>query len=121
MNGLFIVFIVLILLTALLLIGVVLIQKSKGGGLASSFASANQVMGVRQTNTVIEKLTWWLVGLLWVFCVCATYTMPRTSSAAGIRVQDAPAQTLPAGDFNTEIPVAPVPTPAPVEAPASGN
>ncbi len=111
MNGLFIVFIILILLTALLLIGVVLIQKSKGGGLASSFASANQVMGVRQTNTVIEKLTWWLVGFLWLFCVCATFTMPRTHSAAGIRVQDAPVQTLPSGTFDTEVPAAPAAAP----------
>lgn len=119
MNGLFILFIVLILLTAILLIGVVLIQKSKGGGLASSFASANQVMGVRQTNTVIEKLTWWLVGLLWVFCVCATYTMPRSNSNSGIRVQDAPAQTLPSGTFDTELPAAPAPAPA--ETPAQGE
>lgn len=114
MNALFIVFIVLILLTALLLIGVVLIQKSKGGGLASSFAGANQVMGVRQTNTIVEKLTWWLIGIMWLFCVCATFTMPRHESAAGIRVQDAPAQQVPAGNFETTVPAAPA-----AEAPAA--
>lgn len=107
MNSLFIVFIILILLTALALIGIVLIQKSKGGGLASSFAGANQVMGVRQTNSVVERATWWLIGLMWLFCVCATFTMPRTQSNAGIRVQDAPAQQVPAGNFDTNAPAAP--------------
>ena len=48
---------ILIVIASLLLIGAVLIQKSKGGGLASSFASSNQIMGVRKTTDFIEKLT----------------------------------------------------------------
>ncbi|MGN0230334.1 MAG: preprotein translocase subunit SecG, partial [Muribaculaceae bacterium] len=54
--------IVLIILASILLIGVVLIQKSKGGGLASGFASGNQMMGVRKTTDFIEKATWTLIG-----------------------------------------------------------
>ena len=46
--------IVLTVIAAVLLIGVVLIQKSKGGGLSSAFAGSNQIMGVRRTNDVIE-------------------------------------------------------------------
>ena len=61
----FVVLIVLTLIAAVLLIGVVLIQKSKGGGLSSSFAGSNQIMGVRRTNSFIEKMTWTLVG-----CYC---------------------------------------------------
>ena len=45
---------ILILIASLLMIGVVLIQKSKGGGLASNFASSNQIMGVRKTTDVAE-------------------------------------------------------------------
>ncbi|MDE5635834.1 MAG: preprotein translocase subunit SecG, partial [Muribaculaceae bacterium] len=45
---------------SVLLIIVVLIQKSKGGGLASNFAGSNQIMGVRRTNNFIEKATWTL-------------------------------------------------------------
>ena len=48
----------LIVLAALLMCFVVLIQNSKGGGLASSFASSNQIMGVHKTTDFIEKLTW---------------------------------------------------------------
>ena len=43
--------IILTILAALLLIGAVLIQRSKGGGLSSSFAGSNQIMGVRRTNS----------------------------------------------------------------------
>ena len=51
----FTVLIILTVLVAILLIGVVLIQKSKGGGLSSSFGSANQIMGVRNTTNFVEK------------------------------------------------------------------
>ena len=53
-------FVILIVLAALLMIGIVLIQESKGGGLASNFSSSNQIMGVRKTTDFIEKTTWGL-------------------------------------------------------------
>ena len=37
---------ILILIASILLILIVLIQNSKGGGLASGFSSSNQIMGV---------------------------------------------------------------------------
>ena len=54
----YVVLIILTLICAVLLICVVLVQKSKGGGLSSSFAGSNQIMGVRRTNSFIEKFTW---------------------------------------------------------------
>ena len=50
------VLVVLAVLTAIFMCFIVLIQESKGGGLASSFSSSNQIMGVRKTTDVIEKL-----------------------------------------------------------------
>jgi len=47
---------VLILITCIILILVVLVQNSKGGGLASNFAGSNQFMGVRKTADFLEKL-----------------------------------------------------------------
>ena len=38
--------IVLVILASILMCGIVLIQESKGGGLASGFSSSNQIMGV---------------------------------------------------------------------------
>ena len=66
---------VLITIVCLLLIGVVLIQNSKGGGLSSSFGQGNQVMGVRKTTDFLEKATWGLaIGLL-VLCLASAATI----------------------------------------------
>ncbi|MCL1822311.1 MAG: preprotein translocase subunit SecG, partial [Prolixibacteraceae bacterium] len=58
---------VAIFIVCILLILIVLVQNSKGGGLASNFQSSNQVMGVRKTTDFLEKATWTLAGLLLFF------------------------------------------------------
>lgn len=64
--------VVLIILACFVLAFVVLIQNSKGGGLASNFASSNQIMGVRKTTDVLEKATWGIAAFIMVLCfVCA--------------------------------------------------
>ena len=68
--------IVLIVIVALLMCGIVLIQNSKGGGLASSFASSNQIMGVRKTTDFLEKTTWVLAICIALLSVVAAYTLP---------------------------------------------
>jgi preprotein translocase subunit SecG len=68
---------VLILIAAILLVGIVLIQNSKGGGLASGFSSSNQIMGVRKTTDFLEKATWVLAGVVVVLSVVITAFLPR--------------------------------------------
>lgn len=68
---------VLILIVSILLILIVLVQNSKGGGLASNFAGSNQVMGVRKTADFLEKATWTLAISLVVLCIIASMTIPR--------------------------------------------
>lgn len=70
-------FIVLIVLVSLLMIFIVLIQESKGGGLASNFSSSNAIMGVRKTTDFIEKATWGLAATMVVFSVVCAYTAPQ--------------------------------------------
>lgn len=105
--------IVLSVLVSILLILIVLVQKSKGGGLSSQFGNAGSVMGVRQTNSFLEKTTWTLVGLIFVLSVVSAYMMPKASD--GVRVQqDAPAAPAnPTGNqYGTETaPAAPASTP----------
>ena len=60
-------FVILIVIASFLMIGVVLIQESKGGGLSSNFSSSNSIMGVRKTTDVVEKTTWGLAIALVVF------------------------------------------------------
>ena len=68
---------VLIVITCIILIFVVLVQNSKGGGLASNFSGGNQFGGVAQTNKFLERLTWGLAITLLVFSLVASISIPR--------------------------------------------
>ncbi|MDD3286689.1 hypothetical protein SDC9_19116 [bioreactor metagenome] len=67
---------VLILVVCLLLALVVLVQNSKGGGLAANFQSQSQIMGVRKTADFLEKASWSLAIALLVLCLTATIFRP---------------------------------------------
>ncbi|MFA4047192.1 preprotein translocase subunit SecG [Prevotella sp. PCHR] len=77
-------FVILIVIAALLMIGIVLIQESKGGGLASNFSSSNQIMGVRKTTDFIEKATWGLAASMVVLSVVCAYTAPSATGTESI-------------------------------------
>jgi preprotein translocase subunit SecG len=68
---------VLILIAAILLVLIVLVQNSKGGGLAANFSASNQVMGVRKTADFLEKATWTLAASLVVLSILASAAIPR--------------------------------------------
>lgn len=68
---------VLIFIVCILLVLIVLVQNSKGGGLASNFQSSGQVMGVRKTADFLEKATWGLAGALLVLSVMGSAVIPR--------------------------------------------
>ncbi|HXB40888.1 MAG TPA: preprotein translocase subunit SecG [Bacteroidia bacterium] len=63
---------ILIIVVCALLILIVLVQNSKGGGLSSSFASNNQIMGVRKTADFLEKTTWGFAIALFVLSLLAS-------------------------------------------------
>ena len=79
----------LIVLASVLMCFVVLIQNSKGGGLASSFASSNQIMGVRKTTDFIEKLTWGLAVFMVVLSVAAAYVLPSATQGSSVIMDQA--------------------------------
>lgn len=62
---------ILTALVCLLLMGAVLIQNPKGGGIDSTFggSSANQVFGAAKSTDFIEKVTWYLAIALFVLCI----------------------------------------------------
>lgn len=62
---------IFIVILAIVLVLAVLVQNSKGGGLASGFQSSNQILGVRKTTDFIEKATWSLVGAIVILSVIA--------------------------------------------------
>lgn len=71
------VLVILIVVLAILMCFIVLIQESKGGGLASSFSASNQIMGVRKTTDLVEKITWGLAAGMVVLSVLSVYFIPQ--------------------------------------------
>jgi len=62
-----------ITLVAVLLMGVVLIQNPKGGGVDATFGgnASNQMLGAAKSTDFIEKLTWYLAIGLFILCIVA--------------------------------------------------
>ncbi len=95
---------ILIVLACLLLIGAVLIQKSKGGGLASDYSQGNQYLGYRKTTDFIEKATWSLAIFICVVSICASFAIKTPVTVSSMA--PAPAATS-----------APAPAPSTTSAP----
>ncbi|MGM9805648.1 MAG: preprotein translocase subunit SecG [Candidatus Aphodosoma sp.] len=109
---------VLIVILAVILILIVLVQNSKGGGLASNFASSNQIMGVRKTTDFLEKTTWGLIAAIVVLSIAAAgfhkSSTRNVTSTSEISNQLETPVSAPAG-FDDAAPIAPIET-APIEA-----
>jgi len=76
--------VILIVIAALLMIGIVLIQESKGGGLASQFSGYNQIGGVRKTTDFIEKTTWGLAAFMVIISVACAYVAPQATNNSSV-------------------------------------
>ncbi len=79
---------VLVLIVCILLVLIVLVQNSKGGGLASNFQSSNQFMGVRRTTDFLEKSTWTLAVALMLFSIIGSLTIPRAQETERSAIED---------------------------------
>jgi len=84
--GIYIFITVLIVVACILQVLIVLVQNSKGGGLAANFTSTGQTMGVRKTADFLEKSTWTLAAAILILCVVATATIPRGSETQQSRI-----------------------------------
>ncbi len=122
MQAIYITLSVIIVVASVLLTLIVLVQNSKGGGLAANFAAGNTTFGVRQTADFLEKTTWVLAAVVLVLCVVATFFTPKPSSGSASSIENqiqqaAPAEGEPEFPANT-IPAEEVATEAPAETPA---
>lgn len=79
--------IILMVLASVLMCFIVLIQNSKGGGLASGFSSSNQIMGVRKTTDFLEKATWGLAAFMVVCSVAVAYSLHGHVENAPVSIQ----------------------------------
>ena len=78
-------FFILIIFCAAVLGFIILVQNPKGGGLAGSIGGfSNQLMGVKQTNDVLEKGTWIFSSLIAILCLFSTFFMSGSTSSNNV-------------------------------------
>ncbi|MDD2419652.1 MAG: preprotein translocase subunit SecG [Bacteroidia bacterium] len=99
---------ILIVIASILLTIVVLVQNSKGGGLAANFASGNQTFGVRQTADFLEKATWTLAISIMALCILATAFVSTGNNARQSSIQERIEQSAPL-QGQPEFPTTPAP------------
>jgi preprotein translocase subunit SecG len=76
-------FLALIVLASVALGAIVLIQNPKGGGLAGNVGGlSNNIMGVKQTNDVLEKGTWIFSGAIAVLALTSTLFLKGGSTTS---------------------------------------
>jgi preprotein translocase subunit SecG len=114
--GIYIFISILVLIACVLVIMVVLVQNSKGGGLAANFTSAGQSMGVRKTADFLEKSTWTLAGAIVLLCLVATASIPRGQSQESVIKS-----SIEKAQDPTAIPTLPTPVPQEEQQPDGGN
>ncbi|MGI9078892.1 MAG: preprotein translocase subunit SecG [Gemmatimonadaceae bacterium] len=115
----------LLVLDSLVLIGAILLQAGKGGGLAASFggaaSSADAFVGTRQAANLLTRTSWWAGGLFLFLGLVLSIMSTRASTPKSVLdgTFQQPARTAPAPvQSNPAVPLEPVPsktapTPAP--------
>ena len=85
-----------IILLSILLILVVIAQNPKGGGLSSQFGGSgvSQVMGVKKTGDILEKLTWgFAIGIFLLALSSNLFINENTKSGESPNIQNAQDQS----------------------------
>ena len=104
---------ILIAIASLLLIGVILIQKSKGGGLAANVNNYNQFMGVRKTTDFVEKATWTLAAFICAMSIITAFVSAPTIIEGAPQIKKLPTSETQAPNFGTQAEEAPAAAAAP--------
>ena len=119
-------FLTLLILDAILLVGVILLQAGKGGGVAANFggvtSSTDAFIGTRQAGNLLTKASWWCGGvfLALAFGLQLAGSRSRIPESVLDRPLTAPASTAPTGTAPSTAPAVPLEapgTPAPTPAP----
>lgn len=87
---------IVIVIASILLTLCVLLQNSKGGGLAANFASGNQTFGVRQTADILERATWIIALAIIALCILATAFVSTRKDNNASMIKERIEETAPA-------------------------
>lgn len=85
----------LIILISILLVLVILAQNSKGGGLSSQFggSAASNIIGVKKTGDLLEKLTWGFIITLIVLTISTSFIQTARESSSDEILKNAAGQS----------------------------
>jgi preprotein translocase subunit SecG len=85
----------IIIFFAFLLVLVILAQNSKGGGLTSQFggSAASNIIGVKKTGDLLEKLTWSFVIAIMVLSLTTSFITPNAQGPSDDILERAGEQT----------------------------
>lgn len=88
-----------ILFLSVLLVLVILAQNSKGGGLSSQFggSGASNIIGVKKTGDLLEKLTWGFIVAIMILALATNFITPTSQGPGNDIYQKAGEQGAPAG------------------------
>lgn len=88
----------LIILFSVLLVLVILAQNSKGGGLTSQFggSAASNIIGVKKTGDLLEKLTWSFIISIIVLCLASNFVSSSRTSGTGDSILEKAGNQAPA-------------------------
>ena len=96
------IFAILIVIASILLVGVILIQKSKGGGLAANVNNYNQFMGVRKTTDFVEKATWGLSIFICALSIASAFVTAPSIVEGAPQIKTLPTSETQAPNFGTQ-------------------
>ncbi len=100
----------IIIFVAVLLVLVVLAQNSKGGGLSNQFggSGASNIIGVKKTGDLLEKLTWGFVITIMILALSTNLVTQNTRSTNEVLErageQSAPPASVPNNDAPADQP-----------------
>ena len=88
----------LIIFFAFLIVVVILAQNSKGGGLTSQFggSTASNIIGVKKTGDLLEKLTWSFVVIIMALALSTNFIRPGGNVTTNEIFEKANQQAAPA-------------------------
>lgn len=95
----------LALFSAFMLVLIILAQNSKGGGLTSQFggSGASNIMGVKKTGDLLERLTWGFIVAIMVIALGTNMVAPGAGQNDDILERVTP-QTTPSSFDNNTVP-----------------
>lgn len=116
-----VIFAILVIIVSVFLMGIILIQNSKGGGLAANVGLSSQTLGgVKKATEGIEKLTWGLITALFVLCIGSGFFYNQNAQAENPEpkvksIDEVP--MVPNGAGNPQSPVSGIPQGQPASQP----